>query len=252
MEFLTIVHAEEIQNLKDYLVSFYKDEKSAVVALDHYVKYVQANLTHSDMKRIAQPEHNKALVEIDLETFGMGARFDSIKFRSSISTHLKEFVEAGLSLILYGYNGSGKTHFAKQILYDAIGQGYGGYYIVSTDLQQLYNKVSFSGKATELESALLDYIRNCDLLVIDEVGKETLSDAFLVSFESILKHRTARDKSTIQVTNLQLSHGEVTNLKSEYKTRYGASIYNLLFEHYRLICFSRHGEFRLKERKEWF
>lgn len=252
MEFLTILHADELRNLKEYLVKFYKDENSALVALDHFSPYIQANLTHVDLKRLNEQEHNKDLLEVDLESLENGNKISSVKFSRSIKTNLDKFLAEGLSLILFGYNGSGKTHFAKQLLVDVIKSGKTGYYIVCTDLQQLYNKVSFSGKATYLEEKLLDHIMNCDLLVIDEVGKETLSDSFLVSFEAFLKHRTSRDKSTVQITNLQLSYNDKGVQKSEYKNRYGASIYNLLLQHYRLICFSKHGEFRSKERKEWF
>lgn len=153
----------------------------------------------------------------------------------------------GLSMILFGFNGAGKTHSAKYLLYKTIEADRSGYYINSAELQRLHNKVNFSGEDDFSSRCVHDHVVNCDLLLIDEVGKESLTDNFIIAFEAILKHRASRDKSTIMVTNLNFDNGG----KNEFMQRYGSSVYNILYEHYRVLLLSSKGEFRKKERKVW-
>jgi len=211
--------------------------------------FIVSGLTIKDLLSVMSVE-NKNITELDL--MAKAAKFDLITGGSNrlCDDFLKDLdysLSNGLSMVFFGFNGAGKTYTAKYLLFKVIQKDRTGYHINSAELQRLYNQVNFSGEADLNLKCVLDHVMNCDLLVIDEVGKESLTDNFLVAFESILKGRASRDKSTIMVTNLNFDNEG----KNEFATRYGSSIYNMLYEHYRVILFSSKGEFRKKQRKVW-
>ncbi len=245
-------HLDEMKVARAYLEKSL-DKNRALVALDMIAPMICSGLTVQDIGYIMGNRHNKEIWEIDISKeisamVPMTYKGGSDKLVDGYLSNLGQAMENGLSFLFFGFNGGGKSYTAKYLLYKSIEAGYSGYYTTMADLQKLYNKISFSARASELEEFMLEHMRTCDLLVIDELGKETLSDAFLVMMESILKGRSSRDRATILVTNIQF----VKDGKSDFMDRYGSSIFNLLYQHYRVFIFSKHGEFRKKERKEWF
>jgi DNA replication protein DnaC len=154
-------------------------------------------------------------------------------------------IENGYSFFFYGANGGGKTHTALYILFKAIQLGMKGYYLPFRDLVTLYNKSEFLNEKDSRD--LYRYIINCDFLVVDEVGKESsVTDNLLGSFEQIIKHRTSILKPTILVSNIDFPSEE-----EGFLVRYGNSVANSIMEHYRILNFSREGDFRVKLRKKW-
>jgi hypothetical protein len=152
---------------------------------------------------------------------------------------LDEHLGFGHSFVFFGFNGSGKTFSALLIQYEATRQNYDTYYINAKDLQILMNKVLFSKDVSFYERLEIEHIENCDLLVLDELGKESLTENALSLFELLLKKRTTENRATIIVTNLDMA-------KQEFDNRYGSSLTNLLHEKYRVYGFNREGEFRKK------
>lgn len=161
-------------------------------------------------------------------------------------------VQDGHSLIFFGYNSSGKSHMGTWILAHAVSRGLSAYYIMMTDLYDLYNKARFSSE--DEERGALEYIKNCDFLMIDELGKEPRTDASLSAIENMLKHRVANWKPTIIATNVDFNTrkdnrtGRVIN---DFKSKYGNSTFELIVETYFLFQFSKNGEFRKKKRLQW-
>lgn len=152
---------------------------------------------------------------------------------------LERHLTLGHSLMFFGFNGSGKTYTALLLQYEATRQNYDTYYVNAKDLQLLMNRVFFSKDVTVFDQLELSHIENCDLLVLDELGKESLTDNLLSLLELLLKKRTAENRTTIIVTNLDVA-------QQEFDKRYGSSLSNLLHEKYRIYGFKRDGEFRKK------
>jgi DNA replication protein DnaC len=164
------------------------------------------------------------------------------RYISSLSSSV---ISNGYSFFFFGFNGAGKTHTALNVLFSAIKLGLTGYYISFKDLINLYNKSEFMNEKDS--SKLYRFIINCDMLVIDEVGKESsVTDNLVGSFEHILKHRTSLPKPTILVSNI-----DFPDERNGFMSRYGSSVANSLLQHYRVINFSSNGEFRLKMRQSW-
>jgi DNA replication protein DnaC len=162
--------------------------------------------------------------------------------------NLDTFLNKGYSLLFFGANGGGKTYSALLLLFFAIQSKRTGYYINSRELQSLYNKANYSSEATELDKKRLQCLIDCDLLVIDEVGKEIVTANYISSFEYLLKQRNSNLKSTILCTNLTIVPPDAQD--SLYRM-YGNSVFNLLMERYRCFWFSKDNNMRTKTRVKW-
>lgn len=160
-----------------------------------------------------------------------------------LTKDLKSVASKGYNFMFYGANGSGKTFSALYLLSEAISQDLDCYYIFIKDLYNLYNEVSYK-TPTEVEVELYDYIMTADYLVLDEVGKETLSAPLLSFLETLLKSRAMTGKVTVICTNIDVRN-------NNFLERYGNSIWDLIRGSYFVFHFSSKGDFRQKHRIKW-
>lgn len=151
-------------------------------------------------------------------------------------------LDRGYNFLFYGANGSGKTHSAIQFLCSSIEAGKSGYYITLRDLYLLYNEVNFK-EPTEVDAQLLSYIQKADVLVLDEVGKETLSAPVISFIEDLIKSRSARACSTFICSNIPVQ-------KQEFLSRYGNSVWDVIRGCYFVYQFSADGDYRSKFRRQ--
>lgn len=158
-----------------------------------------------------------------------------------VEDKLDTVLARGYNFLFYGANGSGKTHSAVQILCSAIELGHSGYYITLRDLYLLYNEVNFK-EHTPDQSALLDFISKADVLVLDEVGKESLTGPVVSFIEDLLKARSTRPCTTFICSNIQIH-------KKEFLTRYGNSVWDIVRGCYFVYHFASSGDYRSKFRK---
>jgi DNA replication protein DnaC len=269
MEFLDIykfiaVNKETASKVNEYVNEKYDDSFSGQIKKinlkDRMARGVAANIPFLYLQWFQEDKAvPKQVREFDIETRGPLADQATMEINSDIVLpfikNIDKALMKGYSLIFYGFNGSGKTYTALLLLYAALQKNKTGYYINSRDLQNLYNRVTFSSEGSEIEKSLLSFIMNCELLVIDEVGKESVTDNFLVMFELLLKHRTANRKSTILISNLNfeaiIKTPTGTSTKNEFFDRYGNSIFNLILERYRVFAFAKTGNFRQRMRETW-
>jgi DNA replication protein DnaC len=149
--------------------------------------------------------------------------------------------EKKVDLLFFGANGSGKTFEALRLLAAAT-RSSSCYYIYLRDLYTLYNEVNFKDPTRE-QIQTLDYITTCDYLVIDEVGKESLSAPLISYMETLLKYRAGAMKRTVICSNIDAS-------KKELLTRYGNSVWDVVASGYLMFQFSAKGNFRKQFRVE--
>lgn len=212
------------------------------------IKFIECNIPYHYIQSFIEDELvEKKCREYCLDTGKYLAPFNC--YEGLINSYIKSLdtsvMKYGYSFFFYGFNGSGKTHTALYTLFRAIEKGLSGYYISFKDLINLYNKSEFMNEKDC--SKLYRYIINCDVLVVDEIGKESsVTDNLVGSFEHIIKYRTSMPKPTILISNLDFSSQE-----SGFYSRYGSSVHNAVLEHYRPIMFSKDGDFRIKMRKKW-
>lgn len=115
---------------------------------------------------------------------------------------VRNFDETPQNLFIYGDTGVGKTFLSHCIACEILKKAYGALYFPSYDLFSLLAKETFARDSGE--SGIMEYVLNCDLLILDDLGTE-LTNAFVSSqLFLIVNERMLREKSTIVSTNLSL------------------------------------------------
>jgi DNA replication protein DnaC len=264
--FLFSYHGARLADYKKRIFTKYNEKdkeehRKATKEFFHKSRFWQANVTYHDLDVVMNQEIMERKVrEYDLVDEKIIPKpLDGYEelFNDYIDNIAGAVYERGLSFVLYGHNEGGKTITAVHLLCTAIQSGLTGYYISFKDLLNLYNNAEFAREEDAMR--LWRYVKDCDFLVIDEVGKESkVSENVLGVFEQIVKHRSVEVKPTVLVTNIRFPHdvekrenGSVKKTKG-FLGRYGHSIFNSLITSYRIIEFSKSGKFRQRTRREWF
>lgn len=165
--------------------------------------------TQSGMKEILEMENFKTFsYEYYPEDLIHPATGKSAKelMHSTVSACLRyidEFDQNFSNLFFYGGTGLGKTFLSHCIAKELIERSHSVIYYSAFELFDMVAQNSF-GRVNPQEN-MKDYVMDCDLLIIDDLGTE-LTNSFVSSqLFLILNERIQRKKSTIISTNLSLS-----------------------------------------------
>ena len=144
-------------------------------------------------------------------------------YMRQVHTWCKEYVEnfekKGGNLIFTGSTGVGKTFLTNCIAKALIDQYQSGIYLSSNDLFDVFSKNKFHYDTEEEMKDMYQYILDCDLLIIDDLGTE-LNNTFVSSqLFYCINERLLRKKSTIISTNLSM-----TMLRDTYSDRISSRI----------------------------
>jgi DNA replication protein DnaC len=140
----------------------------------------------------------------------------------TVARYVKNITNAkkkGISILLAGSNGTGKTLLAVSILKSALRKGMSGQMTSLGGIIQLYT--DGWGDRTKRQ-VFDDRIRNTDFLLIDDVGKEYQaknSDLTEIMFDNLIRYRVFRRKPFILTTN---------TAPNDLRNRYGNSLMSLL------------------------
>ena len=130
------------------------------------------------------------------------------QFAETALERAKDFVQnfdhSFENLFIYGDTGVGKTFLTYCIAKELLDSMHSVIYYSAFDLFDAFARNTFSNsETTEGEN---DYILNCDLLIIDDLGTE-LTNSFVASqFFLCINERILRKKSTVISTNLTLGN----------------------------------------------
>jgi DNA replication protein DnaC len=105
-------------------------------------------------------------------------------------------------LLMIGPVGSGKSHLAASILREVVAKGYSGLFYNSPDLLRDIRATFNNEPGGISEDELLEEITMVDLLVLDDVGAEKISEFVLDRFYLIVNKRYEECKPLIVTTNL--------------------------------------------------
>ena len=103
--------------------------------------------------------------------------------------------------------------------------GHSVLYFSAAPLFSLLQTTSFDFKKSDELGALLDDLFNTDLLIIDDLGTEHVTNTSIPQLFTIINERMNRNRSTLITTNLSLD-----DIKSTYSERVSsrlASTYHL-------------------------
>jgi len=248
---------------KDGKMNFVNDSCKCQAKFISRMPFLKANIEMNVLDYVTEnrPEEVKAY-EFDPVESKISTGLINM-YETKIEPYLDELngkvLQNGLSLFFSGPNSTGKTFMANYILSVAISEGLSGFYITFKDLYYLYNSTIIKNNDDIRYNPLevYNYVANCQMLVLDEMGKETLSESALTFLEQLIKHRTSRNLATVIVSNLNIVGKYDTTMgmtdKSEFLKRYGNSIGECLKVNYFFFVFSKEAEanMRNKSRKSW-
>ncbi len=144
----------------------------------------------------------------------------------------KEFIEnfdtSFQNILFYGDTGTGKTFLTNCIANELIKRSKSVIYLTAISLFDLFSKQAFSNDTDDIITSkdLEQYLFDCDLLIIDDLGTESPNSFTNSKLFYCLNERFLREKSTIISTNLSLEM--INGLYSE-------RIYSRLVSNYTLL-----------------
>lgn len=166
-------------------------------------------------KEIAEAEERKAASEIErkFSLSSLGDRFKESTFdrftgRSGsekavgvVRKYAKMFDrQESTSLLIWGEPGNGKSHLAAAICQDIKSRGF---IPVFQSVPELLARIrnTFNRQSKESEQEIMNAVLKCDLLVLDDIGAEKISDWVLESMFRIIDGRYRNKKPTLFTTN---------------------------------------------------
>lgn len=195
-------------------------------------KCVQENYEKSKAEKILKfadiPVHFRDLTIDSFRTDVYSKQIDKKKAEvaklavSNYMKHFKLYLQSGLGLYFYSeVPGSGKSRMAMSLANDLIKEHKEQVkYITVSDLFSNI-KSTFDGNSTNTSDELIEAVRSTNVLILDEVGVERVTDWVEEVFFSIINDRVNNNKVTIFTSNKrisELSYTERTKSRIERST----------------------------------
>ena len=179
--------------------------------------------------RIARANIPKRYQHCTLENFQ--AYNDSLKRAVTYANSVvAEFpvrrTERDRGLLLIGLPGVGKTHLAVAMLKECIHKGGTGLFYTTIDLMAALRS-TYSGQDSTTESAVLRDVTEADIVVLDEMGRERVSDWRDEMLHLIVNARYSNRRPTIFTTNYDVADIDDPDA---LQVRVGVRIYSRLQE----------------------
>ena len=113
--------------------------------------------------------------------------------------YLPNFKNSNTNLLFYGNSGTGKTFLSWCIAKELLDKGFLVVYKTSDDLLRALKDIKFNND-TDLENLLI----NCDLLIIDDLGSEQITDFSSTELCTLINKKILKNKKMLISTNLSL------------------------------------------------
>ena len=113
----------------------------------------------------------------------------------------EHFAPGARGLFLSGSCGTGKTHLAGAIVHTLIKRGYRAMLMTTN---RLLDTLKGAFGDNERTARIKEELATCDLLVLDDIGAEHISDWAKSELFSLLNERYEMNKTTILTTNLSI------------------------------------------------
>lgn len=191
------------------------------------------------------------LEEENFETFSYEYYSDEPVFQNlpsprenifSVVKQCKNFIRTfkenpGQNILFLGNVGVGKSFLSNCIAKELMEEAYTVIYLTSFQLVETFEDHRFHRFEDPDASYSLDYVLNCDLLIIDDLGTELTNNFVVSQLFLCINERLLKKKSTIISTNLSLK---------ELNETYYERIVSRITENY-LICHIYGDDIRQKK-----
>ena len=175
--------------------------KQAVVDLLYSQSGLQLSLDRENFDTFCLDYYADSYVE---ESTGLTPRANAERALQICHGFIRDFDTSYQNLLLYGNTGVGKTFLTNCIARELLSTSHTVIYLTAFQLFDALEKYTFQKHEDQDIESTLDYILDCDLLIIDDLGTE-MTNAFINSrLYLCLNERDLRQKSTLLSTNLSL------------------------------------------------
>lgn len=147
---------------------------------------------------------------------GVSPRAQMAEVFAACKDYAQAFTPKSPSLLMIGHTGLGKTHLSLAIAQAATRMGYG---VLYTPVQRLTDKLestkfSYAAEAKEQYAQDMESVLTCDLLVLDDLGAEFITQFSSSVIYNIVNTRLVEGRPFIISTNL-----EPAELEAKYSQR---------------------------------
>ena len=125
------------------------------------------------------------------------------KYFDYCKNYAKTFDVNSRNILMRGNTGLGKTHLSLAIAREVIENGFGVIYCSTPEILSKLEKERF-GKSYENSEDSEETLKECDLLILDDVGSEFQTSFTKNIIYNIINFRISHQKPTIISTNLEL------------------------------------------------
>ena len=122
-------------------------------------------------------------------------RYAAARYIESLGTD-EDCIDEGKGLFMQGSPGAGKTHLAVAILKAALVKGHSGYF------GPMYEIIERAKRSYSTDEEVAERLASVDLLVVDDLGQERLTDWRRELTFTIFSRRYNESKAIIVTTNL--------------------------------------------------
>ncbi len=131
------------------------------------------------------------------------------KILSYCKDYAKNFNGTGRSILMRGATGLGKTHLSLAIANEVLEKGYYAVYVSAPSILTRLENSHFDYNDNE-EEHLVQTLTDCDLLIIDDLGTEFISQYTKSVIYNIFNNRLLKNKPVIINTNMTIRELEAT------------------------------------------
>lgn len=139
-------------------------------------------------------------------------------------SYAQNFTRDSESLYILGNTGLGKTHLTFAIAKEVVSKGFSVIYCSTQSMITALEKEHFG----QLEEPVRDYYCTCDLLILDDLGTEYLSQVASAELYNVINQRILLNRPTIINSNLT---------PKELESRYGERLVSRIFGCYKTMKF---------------
>jgi DNA replication protein DnaC len=198
--------------------------KQAVADLMYSASNIKTILASENFSKFSFRYYSDDFID---ETTGLSPLSNMQKVVAYCKSFIKHFDSVQDNLLLLGNTGVGKTFLANCIAKELLDKGYTVIYLTAFRLFDILEKCKF-GKDEENSyqaSNQFDYILDCDLLIIDDLGTEFYNSFTNSQLYLIINERLLRKRSTVISTNLSLQ---------DININYSERVYSRIISKYRV------------------